>query len=468
MKNFLGKSAKIVGASLAMFLASQTLPALTPTNISEVRTSFRANDLSYVVLQDGSVTPKEKEGLIIYNNGQWLSQSNEIMSGNFQSELVKALEMADKKKSENVKLADMFEYANDEGEVNCFNLWEDGTISFGPYQILKEGSWFYDRNNNERLDDGETMTKEFNDLADTVYVNARYSRAIAKQIAEEPIEVVPAITTAPVAEAVTPVTVEETTAPTNMFTPLNYSPEDYHAVQNELVTESITPYAPITNPYANGIANWEAEEVIPITPYAPITNPYANGIANWNAGDMVIDPSEIPTQTPVARKGLDLTTDLNIVTSGTGDIDLGLRYNFENGLGLGVKAGIGLGKKEQTDSYEGVVSATTGRKFKGTITREDILRLKLGLEARLGLFVLEGGVIYMPTIETTNEQVIGRTGNVLTENSYSISGNQVDYFGGVGLELGKPGKITFRALVGGETEKGAYVKLGIGIPLSKN
>ena len=134
-----------------------------------------------------------------------------------------------------------------------------------------------------------------------------------------------------------------------------------------------------------------------------------------------------------------------------------------------------MGGTSVIDSYNGTPSETTGRKAVGSITRDSLLKLKASLEARLGLtkdslisIIAEGGIVYTPFTDNTDEQIIGRNGNVLAENSYSVPGSQIDYFGGAGFEIGKVGKLKFRILMGGETEKGMYGKLGIGIPLSKN
>jgi hypothetical protein len=114
----------------------------------------------------------------------------------------------------------------------------------------------------------------------------------------------------------------------------------------------------------------------------------------------------------------------------------------------------------------------------GTTTRADTLRLKADLELRLGLskdpantiisILAEGGVVYVPFTDSTDEKIVGRNGNTLSENSYSLAGSQVDYFGGTGFEFGKAGNVKLRVLGGYETGKGAYGKVGVAIPLSKN
>ena len=126
-----------------------------------------------------------------------------------------------------------------------------------------------------------------------------------------------------------------------------------------------------------------------------------------------------------------------------------------------------MGGKE-IKSYEGTPSPITGRKAQGEIMKEDVLRLKAGLEARRNFLVLEWGVIYTPTNEETTERIIGKTGTILSENSYSVAGNKIDYFGGAGIEVGKIGKLKARFIIGGETGKGVYGKVGLGIPISKN
>ena len=178
-----------------------------------------------------------------------------------------------------------------------------------------------------------------------------------------------------------------------------------------------------------------------------------------------------PSMEEDGKKGLTLITDASITASNYAfkgaDGELGLRYNSGD-LGIGANVGAGVGEQRVTQSYEGEASATTGRKARGTIILRELARLKAGLELRLGNFIVEGGAIYTLTSEDTTEQILGRNGNVLSENKYSLPGNRIDYFGGIGLELGKADKLKFRILAGGESgkETKAYVKMGLGFPLS--
>jgi len=193
----------------------------------------------------------------------------------------------------------------------------------------------------------------------------------------------------------------------------------------------------------------------------PAKNNFYESHPNTQTSAMIPKPKE---------KKLTLTVDGGITLSEKikgYDGEIGLRYDFGD-FGIGAKLGVGKGSGEElVDSYEGAVSATTGRQFKGKVTSEEILRLKASLEAKLGFFLAEGGVVYIPTNKNVLEQLYGRNGNVLKENSYSFSENVFNYFGGAGVEVGEEGKGKLRLIVGGETGKGLYIKSGFEIPLSK-
>lgn len=194
--------------------------------------------------------------------------------------------------------------------------------------------------------------------------------------------------------------------------------------------------------------------------------------------------STVTAVQPVTYKGKGFTLSLdsgvtfNSALQGI-DVEAGLRYDSEN-FGFGVKAGIGgFGEKKLVESYEGIADAITGRKAVGTITTKDLLRLKFGGEVKVKVYgdntgrtinlLGEAGIVYTPTSEETIEQIIGRNGNVLKENQYSLAGNKLGYSAGLGVEFGNPEKVTLRVLAGSEfgKEMKPYAKLGLGFPLSR-
>jgi hypothetical protein len=169
-------------------------------------------------------------------------------------------------------------------------------------------------------------------------------------------------------------------------------------------------------------------------------------------------------------KGLRLTIDAGIVFDNniiTGiDGEIGLGYNFGN-VEIGAKIGAGKTGKVTTESYEGATSEITGRKFIGTKVREEVIRLKAGLEGIVRLFkdvkiIGDAELVCIPTNEKATGQIIGRNGNILKENSSSTSENQINYSGAAGLEINE-----FRFLVGGEKGKGINFKLGYGFKFPK-
>ena len=156
------KGMKIAGAALALFLTGKSVQALTPENVSEIKTAFRANNSSYVILNDGSITSTDKNDRIIWDSEKkrWTSNDGTIMSAQFQYEAEKVLEVANEEEKRGMKLVDFFEYTNNRGETNLINVWPDGE-SFGPYQI--ENRAFYDGSKNPNLNEKDGyMSGAFN------------------------------------------------------------------------------------------------------------------------------------------------------------------------------------------------------------------------------------------------------------------------------------------------------------------
>jgi len=461
MRKSLGN--KIAIAALSLFLAGKSLSAFTPENVSEIKTAFESGNKSYLILQDGTVTPAKEEGKIILKDNKWISQEGKVMSNQFQNEVAKVLKTAKEKDKKGMKMVDFFEYKNAKGATNCFNLWSDGTISFGPYEIESKKVWFYDSNENGKFDSKDGyMSGSFNTKANLRMI-AGLSELVSLREEKEKSE-------------------KEKAQYEKMIDNLNATIADYQkkAVSTKDMEDKLVKYnkkieelteknARIESEYnekVNGLEGKVAEtlsqENSSISEKAKELEREKMRTLNNNSYKQGIDGEKAKK---IPSKGETLTADAEIVSNKL-DGEIGLRYDSGD-FGIGAKIGIGMGGKETTN-YEGTVSIITGRKAVGEIGKEDLLKLKAGLETRFGIFVAEGGIVYIPTNETTDEKIIARNGNVLSENSYSISGNKIDYFGGVGIEVGEVGKLKFRMLFGGETGKGVYGKLGIGIPLSKN
>jgi hypothetical protein len=514
---------KIAITALSLFLAGKSLSALTPANISDIETAFESNGNAYLVLQDGTITPaKEKGKFTLGKEGKWISENGNAMSAQFQSEAAKVLKVEKEKENKGIKLIDFFEYTNAKGAANCFNLWSDGTITFGPYQIASQESWFYDANGNGKMDKGESyMRGAFNTKANQrVIVSLSEIASLRGKVGDLEATIAgyqgKAAADPKKSKDYLDLAAESEKAKQNYEHQIGDLTAQVATLTEELAADKKVGNGVVQNSDSSlgnstltipnqdlmiGILSEQslAEQSLGSSYFGRINleslnansnnsvPPYSNIPNQWQmakdfqdalaAQGKVLPEPELPKAKP-AYKGATLIADGEFgFNSEKFNAEVGMRYDAGN-LGIGARVGIGMGGEKVIDSYEGTPSETTGRKDVGTTTRDSLLKLKASLEARLGLsknpadavvsLIAEGGIVYTPFTDNTDEQIVGRSGNVLAEDSYSVPGSQIDYFGGAGFEIGKVGKLKFRILMGGETGEGAYGKLGIGIPLSKN
>ena len=88
MRKSLGN--KIAIAALSLFLAGKSVSALTPENVSDIETAFESNGNTYLVLENGTITPAKAKGKIILKNNKWINSSTgKNMSTNFKLKLQK-------------------------------------------------------------------------------------------------------------------------------------------------------------------------------------------------------------------------------------------------------------------------------------------------------------------------------------------------------------------------------------------
>jgi hypothetical protein len=518
MRNKIVKTIAI--GALSLFLAGKSVSALTPENVSEIKTAFEFGKKSYLVLQDGTITPAKEEGKIILNNNKWVSDKGAVMPNEFQGEVSKVLKLASEKEKKGMKLIDFFEYTNAKGEKNCFNFWSDGTMSFGPYNIVGEQKLFFDSNKDGKFSKGdEYMKGAFNTQAngriivalselavlrekETNYQNmiknlestiaenknkAEFDNlTLVKELEDTKLEYTSKVAdlNSQIAGLNSQIASFNEEAKNNKPSKLEKKAEESNSIdmskeglKYSLKGSEKTEMKDSVIEMNNSKEDKKSDNV-----YDSHTSPIQGKVIepilteeNFNEShtplvSWIPEPITLPQPKANPNKGLTLTLDGELGFNDSANAvkryggELGLRYDFNNDFGMGIKLGVGdsIGN-ELISSYEGTPSQLTGRKFKGITTREDILRFKASLEARLGVLIVEGGAVYIPMIEKSIGQIIGRNGDVLKENSSSINKSQIDYFGGLGIEAG-----ALRILIGGESEKGMYAKLGFKIHFPKN
>lgn len=512
MKNF-GK--KIAIGALSLFLAGKEISAYTPKDISEIKTTFEVGGVQYFVLQDGNITSGKDDVAIISKDGKW-TREGKIMPKAFLDEAGKAINMFNGKSKKGITLVDFFKYTNTKGVENCFNVWSDGSITLGPFGYNNETKWFYDTNGNGKRDKGEAyMSTGFDSLA-----NSKIKQSIGelgplmaerKRLQAENADYSNRIKN--LTETISLYSNNSDPTKTKQYSELvsvlEKTKKDYEAKINGLdkklsdanikingLEQALSDMNMPTQPATSEVQSNNQIATQPKMPMASADSSTTNvqtespaqeynGMKKGSDEDMSVLVKNFtipPAKTYPDFKGFMFSAKGGLILNGNYlpsgyDGEVGLRYDFGR-AGIGANLGGGMGSSEITDSYIGDVSPATGRHAEGKITLQELLRLTASLEARLELskpqsefaigLLAEGGFVYIPTNEKTEEKIIGKSGNVLAQNSYSIPGSQIDYFGGVGFDFGKKGGVRFEALVGEESNKGAYAKLGMEIPISKN
>ncbi len=489
MKN-LGR--KLAIGALSLFLAGKSISAYTPQDISEIKTAFEFENGIYFVLQNGNIASGKDDVIITDKNGKW-TREGKIMPVKFGQEVEKVLKISGGKSKSGITLVDYFEYTNAEKQKNCFNLWSDGSVTFGPYSIGSESRWFYDANGNGKKDRNEHyMSQSFDSIANSkvkgIILQINSLRKNVKDFEKEESEYKNRINNlnATIIQYSNNSDPTKTAQYLKLISDLQSTKEEYNSKISELEKELADSKSKIgqlerTISEVNVPQNAKREETA--TPVNDKTQQEKRGKGSDEDMSVLINNFTIPQPKVYPDyRGAVISVNAGLVLDNNNspvgyDGEFGIRYDFGR-VGIGAEIGAGAGSSELIDSYLGDDSPITGRHDEGKITMQEIIRLKAGLEARLELskptsklafgLLIEGGAVYIPTNEKVEEKIFSKTGEVLAQNSYSISGNQIDYYGGVGLDMGNKKGIRFNIIIGGESNKGAYAKLGMEIPVSKN
>ena len=482
-------STKIAITALSLFLAGKSVQALTPENVSEIKTAFESNKQTYLILQDGSITPADKEGRIILGkDGKWISTNGKVMSVQFQSEAEKVLKLEKEKESKGIKLVDFFEYTRTANpktgikeETNCFNLWSDGTVSFGPYQIINENDWFYDANKSGKLDKGESYMKgTFNTKVNARIVSA-LSEVVSLREAQEKARKEKTELEQRIANLNS--TIADYKNKSSSTADLNATLTEYTNKIKELTDENArleTQYnaqIKIINDSSKGLEATVTESADEVKSYSlpPSHQPIILDSMNLpqstetdihdenkmlreyiknHPKTEIIQPTNI-SETKKIKNGLSLTlqpiSDLKFEEKGAA---VGIRYDI--GLfGIGVLSNLSVSPDKVVETYVGTVSERTGRHAEGETAEIQRLSLGLGLEGRLGFFIAGAGVDYNSGVSKSDERIMKGT-NTLASNTSSTPYNNFSWNAYAGAEVPIASWLKLGAVAGYDENSGFF------------
>ena len=180
--------------------------------------------------------------------------------------------------------------------------------------------------------------------------------------------------------------------------------------------------------------------------------------------DVSLEPpkyEKIKLPLPEPPKETEKKSYFSIITQGTSNEkfdsytgSLGLRFNFNEEIGLSALLDLGFGLDKLTDSYSAPLSA--GRTASGTITDTNKLSIGGSLETQLGPFVIGGGIDYKIWIKNVVEQILDCSGRVVKSNTNSIPNRQVFGKGYLGVEFQPTDGWKLGAILGCNWKDGFY------------
>ncbi|VVB83070.1 Uncharacterised protein [uncultured archaeon] len=507
---------KIAIAALSSFLTVGSIQALTPENLSQVKTAFRADNSSFLILQDNSITSVgTKKDRIVFDEKkkQWVSDDGKVMSAKFQAEAEKVLKFAGEKAKKGIKFVNFFDYTTPK-ETDCFNLWSDGTASFGPYQIGNEGVWFYDSNKNGKFDKGEPYMKgAFNSKVNTNIVadlselatlrqkkadsekeKAEYEKRIANlnsTIADYMDKSVPTngmeSTLTEYANKIKELTAENARLETEYAGKIKALEEKYSkglegavtgqkAIQKDAVPQGKSLDVAVAETQTN--ANAESDEVKPYSlppSNLPLILDSVEGL-----GEIVSEGQDIRDENKVAREYAkqhptpkivavnsiqsetkEIPTSLSIILQPVSDshfaqkgASVGMRYDFGM-FGVGLLGNVEFSPDSVLETYVGNISATTGRHAEGKTTEKQKLSLGAGLEGKLGFAIAGVGVNYNQGVRQSDEKIMKGT-NTLSSNTSSVPYNNVSWNAYAGAEVQVSSGFSLGAVAGYDGNSGFF------------
>lgn len=513
MVNYSSKGMKIATAALGLFLAGKTAQALTPENLSLVKTAFRADNSSFLILQDGSVTSVgTKKDRIVFDEKkkQWISNDGKVMSAKFQAEAEKVLKFASEKAKKGIKFVDFFEYNN-----NTMNLWSDKDASFGPYSIsiLNENTWYQDKNGNLKSDKGEYMLGAFNTLVNkkivadlSELVTLREKQADSEKEKAELEQRIANLnsTIADYMDKSIPtngmeVTITEYTSKINELTAENARLETEYAGKLKTLEEKYSKGLEKTVAGQKAIPNdavqtqgkslevaaaetkTESEEpqVKPYTlppSHQPIILDSIEGLSGIVSEEQDMHDENktlraynrehptpnIVTVNPITNETKEIPTNLSIILQPVSDIHLsqkgasgGMRYDFGN-FGIGPFGTFSVSPDNVVETYVGDVSKTTGRHAEGKTTDTQNFSFGAGLEARLFKFLIGGlGFNYNIGTRKSEERIMKGT-NILSGNTSSVPYNNFSYNAYAGAEFQVSSGFALGAVAGYDGNSGFF------------
>jgi len=514
MVNYSSKGMKIATAALGLFLAGKTAQALTPENLSLVKTAFRADNSSFLILQDGSVTSVgTKKDKIVFDEKkkQWISNDGKVMSAKFQAEAEKVLKFASEKAKKGIKFVNFFDYATTK-ETDCFNIWSDGTASFGPYQIGNEGVWFYDSNKNGKFDKGEPYMKgAFNanvntnivaDLselatlrekkADSEKEKAEYEKRIANlnsTIADYMDKSVPTngmeVTITEYTDKIKKLTAENARLETEYAGKLKALEEKYSkGLEKTVAGQKPIPSSDVQTQEKSlevAVAETKTESEEPqVKPYTlppshqPIILDSIEGLSGIVSEEQDMHDENktlrsynrehptpnIVTVNPITNETKEIPTNLSIILQPVSDIhfaqkgaSVGMRYDFGM-FGVGLLGNVEFSPDTVVETYMGEVGKT-GRHAEGETTEKQKLSLGIDLEGKVGFFVAGAGINYNQGVRQSNERIMKGT-NTLSSNTSSVPYNNFSYNAYAGAEFQVSSGFALGAVAGYDGNSGAF------------
>ena len=370
------KGMRIAGAVLSLFLAGKSVQALTPENFSEIKTAFESDKQTYLILQDGSITPTDKEEKIVLGkDGKWISSNEKVMSAQFQNEAEKVLKVEKEKENRGIKLIDFFEYPKK--DANCYNLWSDKTITCGSNQFIDKEGWFYDANKNGQFDKGDGyMSDLFNAEADIRMIIGLNELVALREEKRK-------------------------------------SEKENAKAESKLATITSCPALSNQN-----------------IPYDKIEKIKDND--QFSPKDLVALTNS--TKTKKIKTGLSIIaqpiTDLKFEKKGA---SVGLGYDFGN-FGFRVLGNFSVNPDTIIKTYKGTVSERTGRYAEGETAEIQKLSFGAGLETRLGFLIAGGGFNYDTEIQKSDVRIMKGT-NILSSNTSSTAYNNFSWNAYAGVEI---------------------------------
>jgi len=516
MVKSLGK--KIAVTALSLFLAGKSVQALTPENLSEVKTAFRADNSSFLILQDNSITSVgTKKDRIVFDEKkkQWISNDGKVMSSKFQEEAEKVLKFANDKAKKGIKFVDFFEYNN-----NTMNLWGNKEASFGSYSIsiLNENTWYQDKNGNLKSDKGEYMLGAFNTLvnkkivadlselvtlrerqADSEKEKAEYEKRIANlnsTIADYMDKSVPTndlkVTITEYTDKIKELTAENARLESEYAGKLKTLEETYKKGLEGAVTGSNNAKSkfdawgfplPETQTKENAVAVAETKvdaEEPQVKPYAlpsgiPLIIDSIEGLgANSSLTEDIRDENKIAReyakQHPItntntvpltnANETTEIPTNLSIILQPVSDIHFAQKgasvgMRYDFGMfGVGLLGNVEFSPDAVVETYVGEVGKT-GRHAEGETTEKQKLSLGLDLEGKVGFFVAGAGVNYNQGVIQSDERIMKGT-NPLSSNTSSVPYNNLSYSAYAGAEFQVSSGFSLGAVAGYDGNSGFF------------